>query len=147
MKRIILAMLLAISAALAIPTTAHASVSHGNAALNWAEAHAVNASYSWGGTGPGYDCSGLVMEAVGHADGIWLPHNTQAMINSGKMYRIPWSQRQRGDLLFWFSGGYAYHVEFQTMYGWLGFGAETYGWAGRVYWHQIWGSPVAYRLR
>ena len=107
----------------------------------------MNAPYSWGGTGPAYDCSGLVMEAVGHADRIWLPHNTQAMIDSGWLYRVPWPDRERGDLLFWFSGGYAYHVEFQTAWGNEGFGAETYGWAGRVTWHFIWGYPAAYRLR
>jgi len=51
----------------------------GNAALNWAEGHAAGCWYSYGGTScsPGYDCSGLVMEALGHAAGKFvLPTNS-----------------------------------------------------------------------
>jgi hypothetical protein len=149
MKRILTilaATLFVLVCLLTIPQHANASTNPGGQALSWAEAHALNAPYWWGGTGPGYDCSGIVMTALEH-EGVWLPHNTEAMIQSGKLYRIPWSWRHRGDLLFWFSGGYAYHVEFQTAYSRLGFGAETYGWAGRVTWHPIWGSPVVYRIR
>ena len=92
------AVLLAPGAAVAVAAApaAQASVSHsavtgayggssaGNAALNWAERHAAGCWYSYGGSScsPGYDCSGLVMEAFGHAAGIWLPHSTYAMVGN-----------------------------------------------------------------
>src|SRR5215475_11745640 len=37
--------------------------------------------YVWGGTGPGYDCSGLVMMAYRHA-GVRLPRTTSGMLAS-----------------------------------------------------------------
>src|SRR5215472_9746077 len=43
--------------------------------------------YVWGGTGPGFDCSGLVMEAYLHA-GILLPRTTTGMLGSRKLIRI-----------------------------------------------------------
>lgn len=114
----------------------------GNAALDWAEAHEINAPYVWGGAGPwGYDCSGAVLRAFG-AEGVYLPHNTVAMINSGKLRRT-WYPK-RGDLAFW-GYPYPYHVEFVTSWAGTGFGAETYGWQGRVTWHSWQGfSPDAF---
>lgn len=126
---------------------ANAGVSPGNAGLSYAETHYDNAWYDWGGTGPGFDCSGLVMESLGHATGIWLPHNTQAMISSGWLYQIRLADARRGDLLFWFAGGYAFHVEWDTAWYHTGYGAETYGWSGRVTWHPWWGAPTAWRIR
>jgi hypothetical protein len=123
---------------------AGASVSYGNRALDWAQAHALNASYAWGGTGPSYDCSGLVLEAYGHADGIWLPHYTGAMVHDGRLSRT-WSP-QRGDLAFWGPVNAPWHVEFVTVWHQVTFGAETYGWAGRVTWHsyRYWIAPSAF---
>jgi len=119
----------------------------GARALDWAEAHALNAPYAWGGTGPAYDCSGIVMTALGRSTGIWLPHNTVAMVQSGRLYRV--RSPRRGDLAVWGSPSAPYHVEFVTAApGWT-FGAETYGWAGRVTWHNDrWFAPSAYyRIR
>ena len=105
----------------------------GNAALNWAEQHEMNAPYVWGAAGPrSYDCSGAVLAAFGH-EGVNLPHNTVAMIESGRLVRT-WYPR-RGDLAFWGPVGDPYHVEFATAWGGIGFGAETPGWQGRVTWH------------
>jgi len=109
------------AAVAAAAPAAQASVSHsaatsgyggsraGNAALNWAERHATGCWYYYGGTGcsPGFDCSGLVMEAFGHGAGIWLPHSTYAMLGNPHLHRIPLSQARRGDLMFYGSG----HVE------------------------------------
>lgn len=109
-------------------------LSVGDRALNWAESHALNDPYAWGGTGPySYDCSGLVMTAFFKADGIVIPHNTVAMVDSGKLHRV-WKPR-RGDLAFWGDPAYPYHVEFVTDWRNVSFGAENYGWAGRVTWH------------
>ena len=100
----------AAAAAVAAAPAAQASVSRsavtggysgsraGNAALNWAERHATGCWYSYGGSNcsPGYDCSGLVMEAFGHGAGIWLPHSTYAMLGSRHAHpsRVP---RMSGD--------------------------------------------------
>ncbi len=117
----------------------------GNAALNWAETHATGCWYSYGGTscGQGYDCSGLVMEAFGHGAGIWLPHSTYAMLGSPHLHRIPLSQAQRGDLMFYGSG----HVEIDTVWYHMTFGAHDYG--SRVGWI-TWGPwfypTAAYRV-
>jgi len=79
---------------------------------------AVNAAYSflgvpyvWAGESyAGVDCSGLVMLAWRQA-GVYLPHYSASQYGYGT--RIPLSQRQPGDLLFWSSDGSQsgiYHV-------------------------------------
>lgn len=68
--------------------------------------------YQWAGAGPcsrGFDCSGLALNAYASV-GIWLPHNTGAMLSSGRLHWIPWSQARAGDLVFWGTG----HVEVYT---------------------------------
>jgi peptidoglycan DL-endopeptidase CwlO len=62
--------------------------------------------YRFGGAGARvYDCSGLVMRAAAAA-GISLAHSAAAQQRSGR--RVPLSQLQPGDLVFW--GNPAYHV-------------------------------------
>lgn len=125
------------------PWNASASISPGNAMLNWAEVHATGHWYQWGGTGPyGYDCSGLVYSAA-RADGIALPRTTYAMPGSWHLYRIPVPQAQRGDLLFWGN----YHVEFKTLWWDTSFGAQESG--TRIWWHgyRYWYPTAAYRIR
>jgi cell wall-associated NlpC family hydrolase len=114
------------------------SSSLGNQALDWAEHNALGHWYLWAGTGPSYDCSGLVMEAYGHADGIWLPHNTYSMLASGHLVRTYYPQR--GDLAFYGSG----HVEFVTVLYHTTFGAHDTG--SRIGWIGYGGSwqPTAY---
>lgn len=93
------------------------------AALNWAESHAYGHPYIWGGAGPyGFDCSGTVVAAYSHL-GVSLPHNTVAMVHSGKLYRV-YSPR-RGDLAFWGSPYSPYHVEFVTRWYHVTFGAAN----------------------
>ena len=115
---------------LAVP--AQAATSPGNAALNWAETHETGHWYVWGGAGPGgYDCSGAVMAAFAHV-GINLPHNTVAMIESGKL--VPVRYPRRGDLAFWGDPRYPSHVEFVTSWYHTSFGAQHSGTV--VYWHR-----------
>ena len=136
---------------------AQASVSHaaaassyggswaGNAALDWAERHATGCWYSYGGSScsPGYDCSGLVMEAFGHATGIWLPHSTYAMLGNPHLHWIPLSQARRGDLMFYGSG----HVEINTIWYHKTFGAHHSGTrVGWRSWNQWWHPTAAYRV-
>jgi cell wall-associated NlpC family hydrolase len=148
--------LLAPGAAAAAPA-AQASVSHsavtsgqggsraGNAALNWAERHATGCSYYYGGSScsPGYDCSGLVMEAFGYGAGIWLPHSTYAMLGNSHLHRVPLSQAKRGDLMFYGSG----HVEIDTIWYHETFGAHERGQlVGWIIWGRWWYPTAAYRV-
>lgn len=74
--------------------------------------------YTWGGAGPyqlGYDCSGLVLQAL-YAAGLdpqpinvmahqWPDYRTSRELGSHpRMQRLPFSQRQRGDLIFYHNG-------------------------------------------
>ena len=62
----------------------------------------LGSPYVWGATGPNaFDCSGLVQAAYRSA-GISLPRTTYAQINAGR--RVPRSQLQPGDLVFFYSG-------------------------------------------
>ena len=113
-----------------------------NAALNWAESHAEGHPYIWAGTGPyGYDCSGLVVAAFAR-EGISLPHNTVAMIESGKLIRV--YSPQRGDLAFWGDPRWPSHVEFVTKWYHTSFGAQEPGTV--VYWHHWngWWAPSSF---
>lgn len=110
------------------------------AALWWAE-HQAGKPYCYGGTGPScFDCSGVVMKAYQHA-GIRLPRTTSGMLGSGKLRRVPASQRRRGDLAFYGSG----HVELVT---WAGtYGAQDQG--TRLGWHHTsagWHPTMYFRV-
>lgn len=150
MRRILTALIVCALAWLAVPAVAaQAGETPGQRALDWAEQNTYwNGPhwYCWGGSGPScYDCSGLVMEAAGHADGIWLPHNAAEMTQNWHLYRIPLASAQRGDLLTW--GWPAYHIEFDTIWPHASFGAHhsgtAIGWASYAY---FWPS-AAWRLR
>ena len=88
-------------------TAAVAPASSGKVAKMLAFAYSqLNKPYRFGGSGTRvYDCSGLVMRAAGAA-GISLAHSAAAQQRSG--HRVPLSQLQPGDLVFW--GNPAYHV-------------------------------------
>lgn len=61
----------------------------------------VGKSYVYGASGPSaFDCSGLTMRAWGAA-GVGLPHSSRAQQGSG--VRIPESELQPGDLVFYYS--------------------------------------------
>lgn len=90
------------------------------AAITWAQAQ-EGRRYIWGSSGPlGYDCSGLVLQAL-YAAGVYLPtittdiHQTTTFGTSTAMYklrsrRVPFADRQRGDLVFWGNGSSVSHV-------------------------------------
>ena len=76
-------------------------------AIAWAKSK-IGARYVWAGEGPGYDCSGLVTMAY-RSQGIYLTHWSQAQYSEGT--RVPVSQAQPGDLIFWnWDGGNIDHV-------------------------------------
>lgn len=78
--------------------------------MRWIVPRTSGCPYVWAGAGPcadGYDCSGLVMTAWAHV-GVSLPHNAEAMIESGKLVQIPFRDAKRGDIATF--GWPAYHV-------------------------------------
>jgi hypothetical protein len=134
----VMATLTCLAAGLLAAVSAQATVSPGDRALNWAEAHATGRPFMWGGTGPyGFDCSGTVVAAFAHADGITLPHSTVAMIDSGELVRT--THPQRGDLAFWGPVGAPTHTGFVTNWPGTAFGALNTG--TRVGWYSWDGWP------
>lgn len=93
-----------VSTVTVVPAKAVAQKSH--TAMRWAKTQAGK-PYVYGADGPSsYDCSGLVMRAYQKA-GKSLPHNTGAMLASGKLTRVSKSSVRWGDLVFFGTG----HVE------------------------------------
>ncbi len=108
-------------------------------AYSWARRQAGH-PYVFGGIGPGFDCSGLVMMAYRHA-GVHLPRTTSGMLSSPLLVRV--RHPRMGDLAFYGSG----HVELFRKWGFT-FGAHDagssvslvrYGWG--------WKPTAYYRVR
>ena len=96
--------------------------------------------YAWGGTGPGYDCSGLVMMAYRHA-GVRLPRTTYRILASPLLRRV--RRPRTGDLAFYGSG----HVELFRTRGYT-FGAHDYGSpVGLTHYGWGWVPTAFYRVR
>src|SRR5215470_18699616 len=96
--------------------------------------------YVWGGTGPGFDCSGLVMEAYLHV-GIRLPRTTTEMLASRKLIRV--IHPRMGDLAFYGTG----HVELFRRWGYT-FGAHDYGMpVSLIHYGYGWKPTAFYRVR
>ncbi|MFI2371280.1 C40 family peptidase [Streptomyces sp. NPDC018833] len=119
-------------------TEAHAVTSHASKALQVA-ASKKGSPYRFGAVGPHrFDCSGLTVYSYKKA-GKKLPRTAQQQYNRTR--HVSASQRRRGDLVFFHSGGYVYHV-------------GIYAGRGRI-WHspktgdvvrlaKIWTSSVSY---
>ena len=115
----------------------------------------TGSSYTWGGAGPydlGYDCSGLVLQSL-YAAGLdpqpisvikhgWPEYRTsQELYAYPYLQHVPLAQRQRGDLIFYTSGGTVTHVaiylgdDLIVHTDWMGRPARmqhitaSYGWA------------------
>ncbi len=108
-------------------------------AYRWAERQAGH-PYVYGGTGPGFDCSGLVMMAYRHA-GIRLPRTTSQMLASSKLVRV--YHPRMGDLAFYGSG----HVELFRKWGYT-FGAHDFELpVGLIHYGFDWRPTAFYRVR
>lgn len=108
-------------------------------AYRWA-ARQKGHPYVYGGTGPGFDCSGLVMEAYRHA-GIRLPRTTFGMLASHKLIRV--RHPRMGDLAFYGSG----HVELFRRWGYT-FGAHDSGTrVSLVHYGYGWKPTAYFRVR
>jgi cell wall-associated NlpC family hydrolase len=83
------------------------SSGNGSAAVQAAQS-ALGVPYVWAGASmSGFDCSGLAMWSWAHA-GVSLPHSAEAQYES--IEHVSMSDLEPGDLIFYASGGYVYHV-------------------------------------
>jgi cell wall-associated NlpC family hydrolase len=115
------------------PSSPPPSSSVGASALNWALQY-NGGSYCWGGNGPCFDCSGLVVAAFAQF-GISLPRTTYDMPSSPHLVPVSESEARYGDLVMWPGHG---HVEF------WGANGQTFGAlnpSAGIGWHQIWQQP------
>jgi cell wall-associated NlpC family hydrolase len=79
----------------------------------------VGGRYVYGGASPrsGFDCSGYSMYAYREGNVARLPHNANAQRFAPHMRRVARSRALPGDLIFYFSGGRAYHVAIYAGHG------------------------------
>ena len=112
-------------------------------AIAWAKSK-LGAPYVWAGEGPGYDCSGLVTMAY-RSQGIYLTHWSQAQYSEGT--RVPVSQAQPGDLIFWnWDGGNIDHVAIYLGNNQI-IEAPTFGVPVRITSIYGWSSVLPYAVR
>jgi len=79
--------------------------------LPWAQKYVNRSPYEYGGSSPsGFDCSGFSMYIYKQAGMRSLPHSADDQLHSYRMHVISRSSARPGDLVFYMSGGYAYHV-------------------------------------
>lgn len=100
-------MLSVVLSLLALPVKAKAATLSFNQLVAQYAQRFIGAPYSWGGTGPGFDCSGLTLTVYGHF-GKLLQHTAEWDYTHGKI--IPKSKAWGGDLIVFLWGNYAYHV-------------------------------------
>jgi cell wall-associated NlpC family hydrolase len=97
--------------------------------------------YVLGGAGPDtWDCSGLVMMSF-RAAGIdvgahWVPSQYDTMAARGLL--VPYSQRQRGDILFWSDGAGGIYHDAIYLGGGMMIAAPTWGDVVKI--QPVWGQ-------
>jgi cell wall-associated NlpC family hydrolase len=78
----------------------------------------VGSDYVYGADGPNsFDCSGYSKFVYKKAKAGNLPHNSQAQRHAKHMHKISRSKARPGDLVFYLSGGSAYHVAIYAGHG------------------------------
>jgi cell wall-associated NlpC family hydrolase len=117
---------------------AHAAATYATKALEVA-ASKKGSPYGYGATGPSrFDCSGLTLYSYKKA-GKKLPRTAQQQYNRTR--HVPASSRQRGDLVFFHSGSYVYHVGIYAGSGRIWHSPKTGSW---VKLEKIWTKKVWY---
>jgi cell wall-associated NlpC family hydrolase len=100
----------------------------------------VGYPYVEGGASPaGFDCSGYTMYVYDQARVKSLPHNAEEQLLATR--RIGLSSARPGDLVFYMSGGTAYHVAIYAGHGWQ-YAAATP--ADGVRYQKVWSTAVRY---
>jgi cell wall-associated NlpC family hydrolase len=139
-----LVVLTGVSLVPAAPAGAAARPSAGARIVHVAKRYVGKAHYRWGGASPrrGFDCSGYVMYAYRKAHVARLPHNAQAQRHARHMHRISRRSARPGDLVFYLSGGRAYHVAIYAGHGrQYSAASPRYG----IRYQRIWSRHVEFR--
>lgn len=99
--------------------------------------------YRSGGASPsGFDCSGFTLYSYAQGQVATLPHNSESQRWAPYMHRIWKDQARPGDLVFYLSGGHAYHVAVYAGNG-MQYAATEPG--QKIRYQAIWSSAVEYR--
>jgi hypothetical protein len=78
----------------------------------------VGDRYTYGATGPhSFDCSGYTMYSYRNGETAGLPHNAEAQRRTRYMHGVRRRDARPGDLVFYMSGGSAYHVAIYAGHG------------------------------
>ncbi|WP_375474934.1 C40 family peptidase [uncultured Jatrophihabitans sp.] len=125
LRRALLALVLVlvsiVGAAPALTAAADAKprLSAGQRIVKLAKSYVGKARYVEGGASPktGFDCSGFTRYIYRRAHVRRLPHNAEAQRHVKHMRRIPRAKARPGDLVFYLSGGRAYHVAIYAGHG------------------------------
>jgi cell wall-associated NlpC family hydrolase len=105
-----------------------------------AAARQVGKPYVFGAAGPrAFDCSGLTQYAF-RAAGVKLSHQSTSQASRGR--RISRTAARAGDLVVFWSGGYAYHV---AVYAGGGYVYEASNPGQPIGKHRLWSSSVSFR--
>ena len=109
-----------------------------------AKRYVGRARYVEGGDSPrtGFDCSGYTKYAYARAQVHWLPHNAEAQRRMRGMRRIGVRAARPGDLVFYMSGGHAYHVAIYAGHH-MQYAAATP--KDGIRYQQVWSRDVQYR--
>lgn len=115
----------------------------GARAVAIARKYVGRARYVDGGASPrGFDCSGYTRYVYARAHVAALPHNAQRQRFVRGMHRISRRSARPGDLVFYLSGGYAYHVAIYAGHG-MQYAAATP--RDGIRYQRVWSSAVEYR--
>ena len=138
------ATLLALTVPVAPAASASTATNPGARIVAVAKRFVGHARYVEGGASPrhGFDCSGYTMYAYAKATVRRLPHNAEAQRRLHGMRRIARAKARPGDLIFYLSGGYAYHVAIYAGHG-MQYAAATP--QDGIRYQHIWSSQVEFR--
>jgi cell wall-associated NlpC family hydrolase len=109
-----------------------------------AKRYVGHARYVEGGASPrrGFDCSGYTEYVYAKAHVRRLPHNAEAQRHAHGMRHVSRKSARRGDLVFYLSGGSAYHVAIYAGHG-MQYAAATP--RDGIRYQRIWSRHVEFR--
>jgi len=132
-----------------LTTLATASVKHvqpaaGSRIVTVAKRYVGHARYREGGASPksGFDCSGYTKYAFAVAKVATLPHNAESQRRMKRMHAVSAKHARAGDLVFYLSGGHAYHVAIYAGHG-MQYAAATP--RDGIRYQHVWSNSVQYR--
>ncbi|WP_375483537.1 C40 family peptidase [uncultured Jatrophihabitans sp.] len=124
--------------------TRASSASAGTRIVTVAKRYVGKARYRKGGASPrrGFDCSGYTRYVYQTAKVRTLPHNAEGQRHSKHMRRISARSARPGDLVFYMSGGRAFHVAIYAGHHMQYAAATT---TDGIRYQHVWSKRVQYR--